>query len=162
MLRAKILTSQPADEPKETMPAWLQTWPGTPVLVAAAGLLVIRGPPESPCERNIGEARGGERWTGDYIAGAGTLDTAITLSDDTEDSIAVLIGDCLDLEVLEGGGDPTSGVRDLPPAQHCHLLPGLHHLSGPGQTEWKHEVGHLFQDTVRGQRRVSGKRLLFF
>ena len=110
--------------------------------------MVIRGPPESPCERNIGE---GERRAGDYIAGAGTLDTAIALGDDTEDSVAVLIRDCLDLEVLEGGGDTARGVRDLPPAQYCHLLASLHHLPGPGQTERRHEVGHLARHSQRSE-----------
>ena len=67
----------------------------------------MRGPPESPCERFYILVKRAEIRGGDYIASAGSLDTAIALSDDTVDSIAVLVRDGLHLEVLEDAGDPT-------------------------------------------------------
>ena len=78
-----------------------------------------------------------------YIASTGTLDATIALRDDSVDSVAVLIGDGLHLEILEDGGDSTRGVRVLPPAEDGDLLAGLHLLPGLWQTERRHPGGQL-------------------
>ena len=99
----------------------------------------------------ISEVGGDQQQAGGYIAGAGTLDTAVPLGDDSEDSIAVLIRDGRDLEVLEDGGDPTRGVRDLPPAEDGDLLARQDLLPRLRQAERRHEVGQL-----RGHSQSSG------